>query len=281
MNLNLSGKKLKTPLRYPGGKSRAIKHIKDFFPREFSEYREPFIGGGSVFLYVRSTYPDTQCWINDSYYNLFCFWVALRDEPDALLREILSVRNANPTPDHMRDVFEQCKNTISSCDELDRAAKFFILNKCSYSGLTEIGRFSPQASVQNFSIGAIGKLPIVSEALQGVKITNEDYEVVVNEPGDNVFIYLDPPYDILKKGKNNALYGAGGNLHKAFDHDRFMNVTNSAAHKWLITYNSSDELKQRFSRHHIYEWELKYSMKWGSDNKAKKKKELIITNYEV
>ena len=38
-------KSLKTPLRYPGGKSKAIKTLSPWFPQIISEYREPFIGG--------------------------------------------------------------------------------------------------------------------------------------------------------------------------------------------------------------------------------------------
>ena len=37
-------KSLKTPLRYPGGKSKAIKTLSPWFPQTISEYREPFIG---------------------------------------------------------------------------------------------------------------------------------------------------------------------------------------------------------------------------------------------
>ena len=45
---------LKTPLRYPGGKSRAIKKMAEFFPlfSDYKEFREPFLGGGSVALYL-------------------------------------------------------------------------------------------------------------------------------------------------------------------------------------------------------------------------------------
>ena len=41
--------KLKTPLRYPGGKSRAVPKLLQHLPsREITEYREPFLGGGSM-----------------------------------------------------------------------------------------------------------------------------------------------------------------------------------------------------------------------------------------
>ena len=46
-------KPVKSPLRYPGGKSRAIKQILQHVPAHIEEYREPVIGGGSVFLAIR------------------------------------------------------------------------------------------------------------------------------------------------------------------------------------------------------------------------------------
>jgi len=49
--------KVKSPLRYPGGKSRALKHILPIIPK-FDEFREPFLGGGSVFLALKQKYPN-------------------------------------------------------------------------------------------------------------------------------------------------------------------------------------------------------------------------------
>ena len=50
---------LKTPLRYPGGKSRAVKKMAQWLPdmKNYREYREPFIGGGSFALYLAQMYP--------------------------------------------------------------------------------------------------------------------------------------------------------------------------------------------------------------------------------
>lgn len=42
----------KTPLRYPGGKTRAAEMLISSAPY-FEEYREPFIGGGSVFIKMK------------------------------------------------------------------------------------------------------------------------------------------------------------------------------------------------------------------------------------
>ena len=51
---------LKTPLRYPGGKSRAIKHLDPNFPKDFKEFREPFLGGGSVALHTTKDPPRSK-----------------------------------------------------------------------------------------------------------------------------------------------------------------------------------------------------------------------------
>lgn len=48
----------KSPLRYPGGKSRALKQILPHVPLNISEFREPFVGGGSVFFAIRNLFQD-------------------------------------------------------------------------------------------------------------------------------------------------------------------------------------------------------------------------------
>lgn len=45
-------REIKTPLRYPGGKTRAAEMLTSSAPY-FEEYREPFIGGGSVFVKMK------------------------------------------------------------------------------------------------------------------------------------------------------------------------------------------------------------------------------------
>lgn len=63
---------IKSPLRFPGGKSRAVERIIALLP-PFREFREPMVGGGSVFFRVRQMYPNRSYWINDLNYELYCF----------------------------------------------------------------------------------------------------------------------------------------------------------------------------------------------------------------
>ena len=56
-------KKVKTCLRTPGGKFYGFKKLEKYFQVEFDEYREPFLGGGSVFLSLDNETKTN--WIND------------------------------------------------------------------------------------------------------------------------------------------------------------------------------------------------------------------------
>ena len=65
----MSLKSFKTPLRYPGGKSRACKKMEPFFPdlRYYDAYYEPFLCGGRVALHIKKKYPKLKIIVNDLY----------------------------------------------------------------------------------------------------------------------------------------------------------------------------------------------------------------------
>ena len=80
---------LKTPLRYPGGKSKAIKTLSQWYPQNISEYREPFIGGGSIAIDITKKHPHIPVWINDLYIPLYNFWIQLRDNGEELSERVI------------------------------------------------------------------------------------------------------------------------------------------------------------------------------------------------
>jgi DNA adenine methylase len=265
---------LRTYLRYPGGKSKAIKSIDKFIPPNFKEYREGMVGGGSMFLHIRKKYPDVPCWINDIYRNLYLFWIACRDNNTELIDALLKIKNET-TIETSAEKFDEIKNTIDGVDDFTKAVYFYYLNKCSFSGLTESGTCSAQAWKQNFSHSSIESLYDLQFILKDVKITNLDYSELLAARGDNVFIYLDPPYDI---GKANVLYGRNGEIHEGFDHIRFYAESSSAGHKIMVSYNDSEVLRSRFSNFKIHDLPLRYTMRLTQKGRGKKN-ELVMCNY--
>src|SRR3989344_1471940 len=228
----LSDITIKSPLRYPGGKSKALKQILPLVPY-FEEMREPMVGGGSVFLSLKQLFPNQKFWVND--FN-------------------------------------------KDFNDFEKAVRFFILNRITFSGTADSGGFSKQAFAKRFTDSSIERIKEIKPLLKNTKITNDDYEEILHAPGEDVFIFLDPPY--LSKTKSR-LYGKNGELHTSFDHERFAQNMRKCKHKWLITYDNSPEVIKLFSFANIYEWELQYGMNNYKQKSAAIGKELFISNYEI
>ena len=119
---------LKTPLRYPGGKSKVADYLVSLFPK-YKEYREPFLGGGSVFLTALQNNPNASYWVNDLYYDVYCFWSTAYLHPKRLYDRVKAYK------EYFKDG-KKLYNYILSNIEDDRknsqeklAADFFILNR--------------------------------------------------------------------------------------------------------------------------------------------------------
>ena len=272
-------KALKTPLRYPGGKSRAVPKLLQWLPsRDITEYREPFLGGGSMAIEMTKRLPETvPIWVNDLYEPLYNFWVQLRDEPEYLHRELTNFKKSHPNQDSARCLFIEAKELLNAIDTdpKDRAIYFYIINKCSFSGLTESSSFSASASDSNFSLRGIDKLPEYSRLIQRWRITNLSYEQLRSDE-TLTFIYADPPYDI-----KDALYGHKGDKHRGFDHEKFADVMDDCLCNVMISYNNHPDIVMRFLEWCQYDFAHTYTMRSTGDymKDQNKRRELVLTNY--
>lgn len=263
---------IKSPLRYPGGKARLAKKILAMAPEGYSEYREPFLGGGSVLFAVHSLKPDIAKKAGDSFQPLYNFWHMCKTEPKELYHQVWVGKQIIIG----KSLWEKCRkwvfDTSTDIRDVDRAAAYFMLNRITFSGLTLSGGYSKEAHETRFRDTHIARLKDANQVLQNVDLRHSDYTELLHEPGDNVWIYLDPPYDI----KSDNLYGNAGASHKGFDHVKFAEECKKCKHKWLITYNDNQKIRDLYSSWaNITEVDVKYSM----NSTAKVTKELFITNY--
>jgi DNA adenine methylase len=255
-----------------------------YFPdlRDYDEFREPFLGGGSVAIHITKKYPLLDIWVNDLYEPLVNFWQQLQMFGVDLKNKLSELKLANNTPELSKDLFILCKEQINDKDvsNINRAVAFYIVNKCSFSGLTESSSFSPQASNANFTLRGIEKLPEYSKLIEKWRITNYSYDYLM-DGNRGSFMYLDPPYDI----KDN-LYGNKGSMHKGFDHDKFATDCDTNDMDQLVSYNSDQLVKDRFKNWNAAEFDLTYTMRSSSDytrsvSGQKNRKEILLFNYEV
>jgi DNA adenine methylase len=265
-------KVIKSPLRYPGGKSRAIKQIAPLIP-DFQEFREPFVGGGSVFVHCRQQFPMAQYWVNDLHPTLFQFWKNAQQNLPLLIQYVKKWKTQYTDG---KVLHRFLLDNMTVFDEVEKGAAFFVLNRLTFSGTSESGGYSKQAFEKRFTDSSIERVIRFAPLLADIKITNLDYEDLVKADGEKVFLFLDPPYHAATK---SALYGKNGRLHKSFDHERFADNMRHCQHKWLITYDDSPYIRELFDFAEIIPWNLTYGMRNVVANSNQKGKEIFIKNY--
>ena len=271
---------IRSPLRYPGGKSKIVTQLGEFLPQNIFEYREPMVGGGSVFIYIRQKFPEIKVRINDLNRDIYCFWKNVKENNYELVEEIKRIKK---NCQNGKNLFDNLKLEIESdkISDFKRAVNFFVLNRISFSGLTTSGGYSRDAFRKRFTTSSIERIIPLEAILQDVNISYGDYSNLLNGSKKQVLIYLDPPYF---ENKTSRLYGKNGELHLNFDHNLFFEEVISCNHNLLISYDNSEKYVKKFRNSEKFYFFF-INMQYGMNNVAKsripKKSELIITNYKT
>lgn len=247
----------KSPLRYPGGKTRAIKVLDTYIPEGRTTLLSPFFGGGSFELH-RSGKGMT-VYANDLFRPLYTFWKVLKQRPDELRA---SVQSKCPVT---KDAFAILRKTITDMtDELEIATAYYLVNRCSFSGATFCGGFSQQSAEGRMNQAAIDRLSTVS--LTNVTVSNDDCVDFLNdhpETNDTV-VYADPPYYIT-----TYVYGKDGDMHEGFDHVRFA-AELKKRNDWVLSYNDCAYIRELYGDCRIE------SVKWSYGMSIKPSSEIVI-----
>lgn len=263
-----AGDYVQSPFRYPGGKFYALKYIVPFLNAvPHTEFREPFVGGGSVFFGKQKAAFN---WINDIESQLITTYLAIQDKFSCdLLVEAMITEQAN------KERHNFYKNFIPN-DDFELAKRMYYLNRTSYCGIIHKpawgyadGKSSPPANWGNFLKKAHAKL-------SGVKITNVDFSKLITEPSHNgqVLLYLDPPY--YNADTKRAYIHPFGHA----DHEKLASLLKNTEHYFCLSYDDSLEVRE------LYKWANIYERSWiyntaNTTNNRKVGNELIITNYHV
>jgi DNA adenine methylase len=261
-------------LRYPGGKSRAVKIIKDFIPEDIDRLASPFFGGGSVELFYASKGIEVKGY--DLLKPLCWFWTAVVQDRHALANLSQTLRVAHPDfPDGKlgltRESFNALKERLRSAEEysIQNAAAFYAVNRSSFSGATLSGGYSKRAAWERFTDSSIARLNAAT--LQNLTVENKSFEESIPENAD-AFLYCDPPY--LQEVGNN-LYGNSGDLHGNFDHEKLRDLLVNRG-DWVLSYNDCPEIRKMYQGHEIVEAEWSYGMKNAYGKKQMTKSSEII-----
>lgn len=253
---------MKSPLRYPGGKTRACsvleKIVLEYFDiKHINVIISPFFGGGSFEFYISDKY-NLQILANDKFKPLVSFWLTCKNNNDELCKYLYA------NQDISKEQFSDLRSKIMNEELFDQACHYFIINRCSFSGATLSGGFSQEASKKRFTKTSIDRVRTMK--LNNFTISNIDFEEFINLHSNiNSILFLDPPYYITSK-----LYGCNGDLQE-FDHERLFNVLNTKT-KWILTYNNCEFIKNLYKDYKIIDVQWTYGM---TKNKSS---EIVIIN---
>ena len=285
-----------SPLRYPGGKTRACKKLDEilnqYFKKEmnnksnksnksFDTIVSPFFGGGSFEFHLQNNY-NLNIIANDKFTPLYNFWNICKNndkndnenEKDQLCKALY---NDITTSISKEQFLEYRKNVITETDKIKQAEQYFIINRCSFSGATLSGGFSQEASKKRFTKSSVDRIKALD--LSKFQIHNKDFEDFIKEiyqanTQNNALLFLDPPYYLEK---NSKLYGNNGDMHENFEHKKLFDLLSKEENKnikFMMTYNNCDYIKDLYSQNNnckILDVNWSYGM-----NKTKESSEIVI-----
>ncbi len=267
---------INSPFRYAGGKFYARKLIIEHIP-EHDFYIEPFAGGASIF-FAKAKVKNN--WLNDIDKDLINCLTIIRDFPEKLIERLKDEKATKERHGYF-------KNEFKPKSKLDRAVRWFYLNRTSYSGIMNMQNcywgYGEKYSMrpENWPRNILR----TSEKLQGVKLTSLDFEDLIKEVPKNSFLFIDPPYFNADQDKFYAC------SFKKDDHFRLAKILkkHSKRIKFLVTYDNSPEVRDLYDwviDMHEREWNYTISRTDDQKNKTDKKgtrskgKEIFIVNYD-
>ena len=255
-----------SPLRYPGGKTRACKIIENvilqhFDITSFDTIISPFFGGGSFEFYMQNKY-GVMLIVNDKFTPLYNFWKQVKINKAILCEELREIKAVS------KEQFIAYRKTIMDLQAniLQQATQYFVINRCSFSGSTLSGGFSEEASSKRFTQSSINRIEALD--LTNIEIYNEDfYDFVNTYTPKKALLFLDPPYYLESKSK---LYGNNGDLHEGFNHNLLFELLTTKKN-WVLTYNNCEYIRNLYKDYIILDVNWSYGM-----NTTKASSEIII-----
>lgn len=245
----------RSPLRYPGGKSKAVELIRAYIPQGTKKLAAPFLGGGSVELACAAS--GIKVYGADAFEPLVNFWEQAKAQP-VLLAERVRCYHPLSKP----KFYSLQKGFADLSDPFERAAVFFVLNRCSFSGTTLSGGMSP--GHPRFNMNAIARLR--DFRAKNLNVRCADYKDTIRRHRDKL-LYLDPPY-----ANGGRLYGERGDMHEGFDHEELAEELKQRD-GWILSYNNSDVVRDLYREYDVLVPSWSYGMSGD-----KKSKEILIVN---
>jgi DNA adenine methylase len=195
-------------LKWAGGKTRLIGQYQPYFPKKFTTYYEPFLGGGAVFFHLAQQHSSLQAVLTDINPELINAYCCVRDRVEELI-ELLEKHASEHSKDNKEYYYSVRSRSYNT--DTEKAARLIYLNKTCYNGLyreNSKGQFNvPMGRYKNPNICQPDLLRSVSSLLKPAQIQVGKFpEILAFANSSEDFVYFDPPYYPISATSNFTSY---------------------------------------------------------------------------
>lgn len=239
----------RSPLRYPGGKSKLIPYIMETLKLNRLDggvYVEPFAGGAAIAWHLLFEDQVERVYINDLSPSIFAFWYSVLNCTDHLCDLI---ENTPVTIDEWYKQRDIQNSTNASL--IERGFSTFFLNRTNRSGIIKAGVIGGLSQEGSYKIDCRFNKAALTERINNIANRKENIHLsnldavdfiaeVLPDIGDKCLVNIDPPYYVKGKG----LYQ---NFLEHDDHYRLFEYVKGIRQPWIITYDDTPEINDIYS----------------------------------
>lgn len=267
-------------LKWVGGKRQLMPAIKELFPKNYTNYYEPFIGGGAVLFDLQ----PKNAVINDFNQELINVYQTIKENPEELISDLKNHKNESDYFYDLRALDRE--DNFENLSNIKKASRVIYLNKTCYNGLYRVnnsGEFnSPFGRYKNPNIVNETTIRAVSKYLNTNKITilNGDFEEALKGIKKSSFVYFDPPYHPVSASSNFTGYVQGGfDMYEQVRLRDLCNKLNEKRVNFLLSNSATQFIEDLYK-----DYKISYVKANRSINSNAKKRgeidEVLIRNYE-
>ena len=296
-------------LKWVGGKTQIIDKLITKFPVEINNYREAFLGGGSVLLtllsYVKSGIIKIQGNIyaydlNEPliyiYKNIQTHHNELYDILQTIIKDFNECGNGeiNRTPANIIEAkiakenyyywirSEYNKLCLNDKKSILGSAMFIFLNKTCFRGVFRIGPKGfnvPYGHYNNPEIINKEHLEEINNLIQNVVFECCDFNTSLTIVEPNDFVYLDPPYAPETDTSFVGYTENGFNIENHNNLFKLIHVLTDTNKKIMLSNADVSLVRKNFTNEKYSILSILCKRSINSKNPEAKAKEVIITNY--
>jgi DNA adenine methylase len=264
-------------IRYAGSKRKLTQQILEKMPQTTKLIVEPFCGSAAF-----SFSQDKQFVLNDASLELINFYKVLQlrtEEFISALKKLDSNLKDKARYLQMREL-DRLPNFEGVVSTMDRAIRYYYIIRSGFNGLYRVngkGYCNTPFGDRCYSTDEVALREAASHLNKYCLYTHStqfDSEgiIPVNFSPDEVFVFIDPPYQTGDDGKKVYQEYTADKVDEAFYArlDKYLDMLDERGYKFLLTNTYCKFITERFARFNVDRLPIKYSIAADGEKRGTK-----------